>query len=169
MIEKKDNFFNDIYIKGLVKELTTPNFPWYLQHNVSVENDGHIQMTHNIYMNSGPQSHLWDLTIPIVEKLNACSIIRMKVNLLFRTDKVIEHGWHIDITDAPKIAKSAVLYLNTNNGYTKFETGEKIESVENRIVIFPNNLKHTGATNTCKTPYRLVLNVDYIEKEDNGV
>ena len=169
MIEIKDNFLNEIYFKGLVKEFTGDLLPWYLQHNVSKKNDGHIQMTHNIYKNSSPQSHLWELMLPLIEQLKICSVIRIKANLLYRTDKVIEHGYHIDISDAPSVAKTAVLYLNTNNGYTKFENGDKVESVENRIVIFPNNLKHTGATNTCNAPYRLVLNIDYIEGEDNGV
>ena len=169
MIETKDNFLNDIYFQGLVKEFTSDLLPWYLQHHVSIENDGHIQMTHNIYKDSRPTSNAFDLMMPLIKQLNICALIRIKLNLLYRTEKTLEHGWHIDISDAPKIAKTAVLYLNTNNGYTKFEDGTKVESIANRIVIFPNNLKHTGATNTCETPYRLVLNIDYMESEDNGV
>lgn len=169
MIETKDNFLNDTYFKELETEFTSEWLPWYLQHSVSIKNDGHIQMTHNIYRDSRPVSDTFDLMMPLISELNICTLIRMKLNLLYRTEKTIEHGWHIDITDAPKITKSAVLYLNTNNGYTKFEDGTKIESVANRIVIFPNSLKHTGATNTCDTPYRLVLNIDYIEGENNEI
>ena len=54
------------------------------------------------------------------------------------------------------------MYLNTNNGYTLFEDGTKIDSVANRLVTFNNSTKHSDLTNTCDEPYRLVLNVDYI-------
>ena len=39
--------------------------------------------------------------------------------------------------------------MNTNNGYTKFETGEQVQSVENRLVTFSNHVQHTGSTNNC--------------------
>lgn len=169
MIKVIDNFLEKEYFDQLFDAISSDMFPWYLQHSVSTDNDGHIQMTHNIYKNSSPQSDLYDLMDSLIDRLNICAILRIKVNLLHRTDKAIEHGWHIDITDAPHNAKTGVLYLNTNNGYTKFISGEKIESVSNRMVIFPNSLRHTGSTNTCDIPYRLVLNIDYIEGECNGI
>ena len=54
--------------------------------------------------------------------------------------------------------------MNTNNGYTKFETGEKVESVANRLVTFPNNMMHTGTTCTDEQ-YRCVMNIDYIKNQ----
>lgn len=165
MIETKDNFLDDVTFEKFVREFTSDKLQWFLQHNI-VDDDGHIQMTHVIYDYKTPQSYMWNFVQPIVDQLNICSVIRIKANLLFRTEKIIEHGMHIDIPEAPSIAKTAVFYLNTNNGYTKFEDGTKVESVANRIAIFPNTLKHTGSTNICKTPYRLVLNLDYIESED---
>ena len=55
------------------------------------------------------------------------------------------------------------LYLNDNDGYTEFETGEKVMSQTNTAVIFDTNLKHRGvpATNTQR---RMVLNISYFEK-----
>jgi len=162
MIETKDKFLDDINFERLIKEFTSDKLAWFLQHSI-VDNDGHIQMTHVIYDYKSPQSHMFNFMTPLIEQLNMCSIIRIKANLLFRTDKIIEHGMHIDIPEAPSIAKTAVLYLNTNNGYTKFKDDTKVESVANRIAIFPNTLMHTGSTNTCEAPYRIVLNLDYIE------
>ena len=46
---------------------------------------------------------------------------------------------------------TSILYMNTNNGYTKFETGETVQSVENRLVTFSNHVQHTGSTNNCDT------------------
>ena len=97
--------------------------------------------------------------------------LRVKLNLLKREDKFIEPSeLHIDIPyGAPRNTLTSVLYMNTNNGYTKFETGEKVESVENRLVTFPNSLKHTGSSNSCKAPYRCVMNIDWINQSDNYI
>ena len=60
-----------------------------------------------------------------------------------------------------KIFTSAIFYLNTNNGYTKFEDGTIISSIENRLVTFPSTMLHTG-TSCTDTKYRLVLNLVYV-------
>ena len=51
---------------------------------------------------------------------------------------------------------------NSNKGQNvvKFENGEKIESVENRLVIFDSTIKHTGTTST-DTKFRSVINFNY--------
>ena len=56
---------------------------------------------------------------------------------------------------------TGILYINTCNGYTKFENGKKVKSVENTYVEFDSTLKHTGTTCT-DTDRRLVLNINYI-------
>jgi len=57
--------------------------------------------------------------------------------------------------------KTSILYINTNNGYTGFKTGEKFSSKENRLVTFDGHQLHTGTTNSCQQPYRCVLNINY--------
>ena len=95
------------------------------------------------------------------EKLNIVSLVRAKINLLHKTETIIEHHSHIDIENPPNDLKTAILYLNTNNGYTKFETGEKVDSVANRLITFKGSTKHFGTTNSCAAPYRVVLNLNY--------
>ena len=56
--------------------------------------------------------------------------------------------------------RGALLFLNTNDGYTKFEDGTKVESIANRMVIFPTNIKHTGTTCTDQQS-RIVLNINW--------
>ena len=68
-------------------------------------------------------------------------------------------GWHIDFIDDPPIT-TAILYLNSNNGWTEFKKGGKVKSVENRIVIFDSNLEHQGVTCTDELQ-RVVLNFNY--------
>ena len=59
------------------------------------------------------------------------------------------------------LAYDHILYLNTNNGYTKFEDGTKVISEENKLIIFDAGQKHSGTTNSCDAPYRLVFNLNY--------
>ena len=50
--------------------------------------------------------------------------------------------------------------MNTCNGWTEFEKGGKVKSVENRIVIFDSNLKHQGVTCT-NEQRRVLINFNY--------
>ena len=59
--------------------------------------------------------------------------------------------------------KTSILYMNTNNGVTIFEDSKKeVESIENRMAIFPTTTRHTGTTNTDPDiPDRCVINFNY--------
>jgi len=95
--------------------------------------------------------------------LGVRSIIRVKANLTIKTDKIITYGFHTDsnyFNYEPYDSKVAIFYLNSNNGKTIFENGDEVESVENRIVIFDNILKHTG-TSCTDQKRRIVLNINY--------
>ena len=65
---------------------------------------------------------------------------------------------HVDFKDC----KTAIFYLNTNNGYTLFDKGDKIPSLENRVVEFDSNLKHCAVDHT-DTKYRIVINFNYLQ------
>lgn len=162
MIEIKENFLEDNDLKDLKDVVLDPTFPWALNHGVSRMGDGHIQFTHTIYRDNEFKS-TWTLGgLDIFkEKLGIVSLVRAKINLIPRAPEVIEHEAHIDIPNAPANLKTAILYLNTNNGYTKFETGEKVASKENTMVIFDAKTKHSGSTNNCDAPYRVVFNLNY--------
>ena len=56
---------------------------------------------------------------------------------------------------------TSIFYVNTNNGYTVFEDGTKVESVANRMLTFPSNLKHCGTSCTDKN-IRSVINFNYL-------
>ena len=94
--------------------------------------------------------------------------MRIKANLLTRTPNIIENTFHIDIGDEcmseEKLKQwtTSILYINTNNGYTKFEDGTKVESVANRMVTFSANLKHRGTSCTDEKT-RVVINFNYFK------
>ena len=74
-----------------------------------------------------------------------------------KSDKVEEHGMHQDYT----YKHNGVLYsLNTCDGYTKFESGEKIDSVKNRAIFFDPSVPHTS-TNTTNAKRRVNININY--------
>ena len=90
------------------------------------------------------------------------SLIKIKSNLVTRTPTIVEHGYHIDLPDLKEYhnTKTAILYMNTNNGYTKFEDGSIVESVENRLVVFDSRIKHSGTTCTDEKT-RVVINFNF--------
>jgi len=136
---------------------TSVFFPWFITKGVLVGQDNY-QFTHNFYQNFLIRSDQFVLLEPILKILNPSAIIKIKANLQPRTEKIIEHGMHTDVKI--KNSKTAVYYVNTNNGYTKFKNGKKINSQENTLVIFNSNIEHTGTTCTDKD-YRIVLNLNY--------
>lgn len=142
-----------------------PEFPWFLNDGVSKTYDGHIQFFHHFYRNHGPNSDWISIVDPIIKILDPLSLVRIKANLLVRTPKIIEHGMHIDqaVKDNKKL-KTAIYYVNTNNGYTKFKkNNKKIISEKNKLIIFDNDLEHTGSTCT-DDRLRVVINFNYVER-----
>jgi len=158
-----DDFLDKEEFNTIKYTLLHNSFPWFLRQvlddEISQTYEYNFQFVH-MFFDEGP-SVFFDILNPVLNKLEIVDIDKIKSNLLTRTDKIVKHGFHVD-NDLPK-AKTAVLYFNDNNGYTIFEkTGEKVYSKENRIVIFDNNLRHTGTTCT-DTNRRVVMNINFYE------
>ena len=169
----QDNFLDKKYFKELQDEIMSIDmgeykFPWFLSSIDYTGAPGDYQMVHIAYGNENISSNFCHNLRPLFEQLDVYSLQRIKINLQIKTEKIIEHGMHIDYNDAPENASTSILYMNTNNGYTILEGGEKIASVENRLVTFPNNLRHAGTTNSCDEKYRCVMNIDWIKKWRNS-
>ena len=159
-----DNFLPKKLFEN-IKNLSINNgyFPWYLNHGVTNNNDGYIQFCHTFYFNNEKFSNYFNMLEPVLEKFKVNSLVRIKANFLLKTNKIIEHDFHEDIAynDKNLIANTAVYYLNTNNGYTKFKNNNVIiNSVENRMLIFKSNLQHCGTTCT-DSDFRTVINFNY--------
>ena len=69
-------------------------------------------------------------------------------------------GFHTDFEEDQFVGKTAVYYVNTNNGYTEFKSGVKVNSIANRMVIFDSKYEHAGVTST-DTNRRVVLNINF--------
>ncbi|NBP03217.1 MAG: hypothetical protein EBU90_24590 [Proteobacteria bacterium] len=160
-----DNFLSEEDFCSIQSNILGHYFPWYYNDGVVNNNDedlNNYQFTHCFYSNFSPKSDFFNFLQPILNSIKPNSLIRIKANLLTKTENHIEHGFHIDIPYLKEEynSKTAILYMNTNNGYTKFEDGTKVDSVENRLVVFDSRLKHTGTTCTDQKK-RVVINFNY--------
>ena len=168
MIDIKDNFLPIREFEQMHSELMAWNFPWYTSKvvNDSDQNAGNnMQFTHLFYERYSPVDDTINILHPVLRIIQPISIFKIKANIMPNQGKVIEHGYHHDVTDSEfhpikDHMKTSILYMNTCDGYTKFKDGTVVESVANRFVTFPNHTEHTGTT-TSNSDYRLVINFNY--------
>ena len=135
-------------------------FPWYLSRNVAYTDASEstdFYMYHPFYWDFAPASDWLGLLQQLIQQLNAKSLIRIKGNLYPSTKTLVEHEPHIDLEYAHK---GAVYYVNTNNGFTVLEDGTKVESIENRVLLFDASRPHHSTTCT-DDKFRVTVNVNY--------
>ena len=167
----EDNFLDQKVFDGLQALIVDGDFDWYYNPYVVYETppDNEFQFTHVFYRHNSPLSLHFKILKPILEIINPVILYRIKANLRTRTPNILESEFHVDIDDNliaedVKIKQwwTAILYMNTNNGYTEFEDGTKVESIANRMVTFPANLIHRG-TSCSDEKIRIVINFNYIK------
>ena len=151
-------------------------FPWFFRPFIDYEDDENkFQFCHDFYFGNQPRSSLATWLNPVLDKIKPLALIRIKANLIPKTLNIEENLFHHDLSDYdeygtrktlyPKKLKqltTAIFYVNTNNGYTKFNDGTIIESIGNRIVTFPTDTKHTG-TSCSDEKTRVVINFNYFK------
>ena len=157
-----DSFLPEDYFKSIVDGVVwNTGFTWNLQNIVATddENESDWYATHIIYRDNAPQSEYWEGLGRLVYSLpDFKSLIRVKINFYPRTETMIEHTRHVDY---PYEHKGVLLSLNTCNGFTKLEDNSKIESVENRLLIFDPSKPHNSSTTT-DTNGRFNININYL-------
>ena len=164
-MEVCDNFLSEYQFKTIDTQILKNEYlPWYYNHGVNEENDGRHQFTHLVYNihQGGITSDFFSIFEPVLERLTAKRLYRVKINLNPRTFFHRRLGWHCDYlsNDPSPHTKTAILYLNTNNGWTSFKKGGRVKSKSNRIVIFDSSLKHQGVTCTDDNR-RVIVNFNY--------
>lgn len=110
---------------------------------------------------------------PLLRILKSDILLRVKTNLYtpsIKPDKISR--WHLDYPNYSGAGMTAIYYLNTNNGKTEFKNGRVIDSVQNRLVIFPNEFIHCGVRQT-DNMFRLLVNINWLHysrlKDNHGV
>jgi len=120
----------------------------------------------------------YHLVDPIIKKIpDIYQLVRIKANLQPHSEEKYVSAWHWDsavgherdennvITKEGTPIKNAyvgIFYLNTNNGYTELDDGTKVDCVANRLLIFPNEMKHRGVS-TNDTMFKSVVNIVFVK------
>lgn len=142
------------------KLLTSWDFPWYYQYLINgnqKKEDLNCYFTHRIYETGRHYSTFYGHIKPLIDFLKPKALIRVKCNIYPRTGTIETHAPH---SDYPYKHKGAILYINTCNGYTLLHDGTKVESIENRLLLF-NSQKPHSSTSTTNAKARININVNY--------
>ena len=152
-----DNFLPDYDFKFLSNIILGDEFDWYYNDSTAMQGDGMMAFIHLFYRSGvGPTPSFYQIEsyLPFFEVKEAH---RIKANLAPRTVFHKESAWHIDSFPC---STTAILYMNTNNGWTEFKKRGRVKSVANRAVIFDSNLEHRGVTCT-DANRRVLINFNY--------
>jgi hypothetical protein len=165
-VEVIDNFLDPSTFKEIQEIFLGSELPWnYYDFKVDQkESESKVlyqsQMVHIFYNHFSPGPY-YPVVSPIIQKLEAASIIKIKANLTFPWNKVEKFSPHVD--NGYIGTKTAVFYLNSNDGKTIFSGhNEGVESIENRMIIFPSSTLHYGTTHT-NSKSRVVLNINFFD------
>ena len=173
----EDNFLEQKVFDELQTLMMGKNFTWYFrsryyaqqqEEEVVKEEDvlDQFQFIHTFYIGYTWHSQSIFITEPFLAILQPLAIYRIRANLLTRLPNIVENPFHSDLTELSEEKQkqwtTSIFYVNTNDGYTEFEDGTKVESVANRMLTFPAHMKHRGTTCTDEKT-RVVINFNYFK------
>ena len=156
-----DNALNKEDFDKLCKILMSEDFGWFYSQGVSKDygHDGYYFL-HTFYKNLKPNSSYFYLLEPLLRLLDAKALIRVKANLYPSSPELCLHNFHVD---TPHKNLNAVFYINTNDGFTEFEQGDKVYSVANRLLLFDNKESHRSTNCTDMLNPRVTVNFNYFQ------
>lgn len=157
----KKNFVDEKVLKDINFHLTSNMFGWFVQPKIT---DNTIELynfclSHTFFEDNRINSDYFIIIKPLIDKIKMSKLFRLKANLYPRTDRIIEHGKHIDYDVE---GKTALFYVNSNDGFTNLNDEIKIKSIANNLVTFDNLVLHNSSTCT-NEKYRLAIVINYKE------
>ena len=160
-----DDFLSPSEHEQISEYFLGPTIPWkFNEYKVDFsENTDSFQFTHMVFEPTRfPVSveKSMEALDPLYARLRFDILVRVKANITPRTG---DHDYTQFHTDTRQNNTTAIYYVNTNNGFTRFKDGTKVESKANRIVIFDAQTEHSGVTCTDEK-VRVVINLNYFPK-----
>ena len=164
-----NNFLDQEVFLEIKKFIMSPRCQWryvnYIAHKDGRDNDKDGYFVHSFkdchpqtFEDRYPESPYFPLISKILDKIKYQNILRIRSSFYPRRDVQKPDPFHIDY-DFPH--KVCIFYVNTNNGYTMFENGEKIPSVENQLATFDGSEKHCSVVQT-DTSARYIVNINIL-------
>ena len=164
-----DNVLNDEDFKNIKNIMMGAELQWYYNHTIEFDSrdygeyDSSYYFTHLFMFNEGQdrgyvhtKSEWFGMLAPIVSVIKPMILIRCKGNMYPSTPEILHHKPH---TDYHFKHKGAIFYVNTNNGYTVIGN-DKVESVENRLLLFDPSETH-NSTSCTDAKVRVNINFNY--------
>ena len=151
------NFIDKKICKQIKDNMLGANFPWFYRKNQTGKDSSFLN--HVFFTNNKLNSNLYSLIEPLVKKLNPDKLINIRANLCLK--RPMKSHWHSDFDNLKLTSKSktAIYYVNTNNGYTVFKN-KKVKSEANKMIIFNGNTQHKVKYQTDRDT-RIVINFLY--------
>mgnify|MGYP003678186823 FL=1 len=152
--------------------LESDEIPWYYnkeqveKKDVKQLYDGYTSdnesyFSHQFYSNDMPSSSFYTNILPLINFIKPISLINVRANLNVNKNRINFSGWHRDMYRNNKFNhNTAIFYINTNNGYTELKNNRKINSEDNKLLIFDSKELHRAHQQT-DTDRRVVINLNY--------
>lgn len=164
-----DNALNENNYSKLYDLFFNAPIAWfYNDETVTYADDDSYFFTHSIYNTNKINSETFDFVYDVFKTIlgiRSCHMIR--ANLTLNPNKEIITAMHTDYRPyesfyGDKVSfKTAIFYLNTNNGSTFLEKNIEVEAIANRLLIFDGNTSHCNKFST-DTKRRIILNFNYV-------
>jgi hypothetical protein len=154
-----DNFLEKEIFESLQSLVMSSSLPYYFNNKINDKYNGTescFYMTHAIHDGIIP-SGFYKFFIPLLEVIRPKSLLRIKVNLYPRTEKIEVHKSHKDYDFKHK---GCILYFNTCNGFTILKDGTKVKSIANRALFFDPSMDHSSTSCTDQKA-RFNVNINY--------
>jgi len=160
-----DNFLEKEDFYKFQKEIfNAHNVPWFYKNSQTtgsindIDDVGYFSLSFfNNYSNNLNEFNYF--LYKIYEKLNCQALIQSRANLFLKQKENKKLYFH---TDVEFKCKTAIFYMNTNNGATILDINEKIkiDSIENRMLIFDSQINHCALIQS-DIKRRILININY--------
>jgi len=160
-----DNFLEkEDFYKFQEEIFNTNNVPWYYRDSQipdsikDIDDIGYFSLGFFNYFSNDFNGFNYFL-YKIYERLKCLALIQSRANLVLKQKEIQKLYFH---TDYPFKCKTAIFYMNNNNGATILDENKqiKINSIENRIVVFDSQIRHSALIQS-DTKRRISININY--------
>tara|TARA_B100001996_G_scaffold135723_1_gene103338 strand:+ start:231 stop:803 length:573 start_codon:yes stop_codon:yes gene_type:complete len=180
MIHIVDDFLTQLEYNRMLDTFLFSEFPWqYNEYKVGEDDQTleNFQFVHSFYKISSHyggvvhnQSTYFEHLLPILSRIEYIGLHKIKANLQPLFKEAFKSDFHTDYSDDHGLCghmTTGIYYLNSCNGYTEFENGQKVDCLANRWVTFPSNWQHRGVSQT-DMRVKLLLNFNYFTPHLNN-
>ena len=166
-----DNALNENSFQDLQKHFFSSDMNWYYN-NTTIDNevDESYYFSHWMYKEHQIKSNMFESVYNLFNPiLDLRSIFSIRANLTLKRTDELSTSWHTDVepyhlfNGEPVNFKTAIFYLNTNNGSTFLDKNNKykVQAIANRLVVFDASVSHCNQYSS-NTKERVVLNFNYV-------